>query len=274
MQRKCEYCGVAYEDSLPACPQCGAPNEYRRATGIEVPKTIEELATWYAEKNLPPEEVTRFFIGKDVREPKAFGIYKKGEDFIVYKNKASGERAERYRGTDEAYAVNELYMKLKEEILTQKDKQINVQNKSRYSYTGGYKPSKKKGNPMRKIILIIFAIIFIPGILGGVLSVLFADNGYYKINGNTYYSDYDDWYIWEADGWYRTYKPDIIGDYDDYQIEYEDGADYEGFSYSPHYVDDDWVDDDWDTDDWDDRDYDWDNDYDWDSGYSDWDSDW
>ena len=274
MQRKCEYCGVAYEDSLPACPQCGAPNKYRRATGIEVPKTIEELAAWYAEKNLPPEEVTRFFIGKDVREPKAFGIYKKGEDFIVYKNKASGERAERYRGTDEAYAVNELYMKLKEEILTQKDKQINVQNKSRYSYPGGYKPSKKKGNPMRKIILIIFAIIFIPGIFGGVLSVLLADNGYYKINGNTYYSDYDDWYIWEADGWYRTYKPEIIGDYDDYQIEYEDGADYEDFSDSPHYVDDDWVEDDWDTDDWDDSDYDWDNDYDWDSDYSDWDSDW
>ena len=160
MQRKCDYCDVAYEDSLSACPRCGAPNEYRRATGIEVPKTIEELKGWYAQSNLPPEEVTRFFIGKDVREPKAFGIYKKGEDFIVYKNKTSGERAERYRGTDEAYAVNELYMKLKEEILTQKDKQINVQNKSQYSYTGGYKPSKKKGNPMRKIILIIFAIIF------------------------------------------------------------------------------------------------------------------
>ena len=87
MQRKCEYCGVAYEDSLPACPQCGAPNEYRRATGIEVPKTIEELATWYAEKNLPPEEVTRFFIGKDVREPKAFGIYKRARILLYTKIK-------------------------------------------------------------------------------------------------------------------------------------------------------------------------------------------
>lgn len=269
MKRKCEYCGVAYEDSLPACPHCAAPNDFRRTTGIEVPKTIEELAAWYAEKNLPPEEVTRFFIGKDVRESKAFGIYKKGEDFIVYKNKANGERAERYRGTDEAYAVNELYMKLKEEILTQKSRQQSLQNNSKYGYSGSYTSPPKRTNPLRRIILIIFAIIVLPGFIGGVLSVLFADNGYYKINGNTYYSDYDDWYVWDSDGWYRTYKPEIVGDYDNYQIEYDSGQGYEDFSASPHYGNDDW-----DTDDWDDSDYDWDDDYDWDSDYSDWDSDW
>lgn len=274
MQRKCEYCGVAYEDSLPACPSCAAPNEYRRATGIEVPKTIEELARWYAEKNLPPEEVTRFFIGKDIHEPKAFGIYQKGEDFIVYKNKANGERAERYRGTDEAYAVNELYMKLKEEILTQKSKRNNMPGSPEYNYSGAGKILKKKANPLRRILLIIFAVILIPGILGGVLSVFFSDNGYFKINGNTYYSDYDDWYVWDTDGWYRTYKPEIVGDYDDYQIEYEDGRDYEDFFESPHYGDDDWDTNEWDSDDWDDSDYDWDNDSDWDSGDTDWDSDW
>ena len=50
-----------------------------------------------------------FFLGQDIREPRAFGIYQDADGlFVVYKNKANGERAVRYRGRDEAYAVNEL----------------------------------------------------------------------------------------------------------------------------------------------------------------------
>lgn len=64
--------------------------------------------------------MTRFFIGEDYKEPKAFGIYQDGNRFIVYKNKADGSRAIRYDGLDEAYAVNEIYLKLKEEIANQK----------------------------------------------------------------------------------------------------------------------------------------------------------
>lgn len=61
-----------------------------------------------------------FLLASIVNETKAFGIYQDGDQFIVYKNKANGERAIRYQGTDEAYAVNELYLKLKSEILNQK----------------------------------------------------------------------------------------------------------------------------------------------------------
>ena len=57
----------------------------------------------------------RFFVGEDFKEPKAFGIYQDGDDFVVYKNKANGQRAVRYRGPDEAYAVSELFQKLLEE---------------------------------------------------------------------------------------------------------------------------------------------------------------
>lgn len=65
------------------------------------PKTIEELRQWYIDKNLPPEDVTRFFIGKNILEPKAFGIYENEfHEFVVYKNKADGERAIRYQGPD------------------------------------------------------------------------------------------------------------------------------------------------------------------------------
>ena len=66
--------------------------------------------------------------------------------FIVYKNKADGTRAVRYKGTDEAYAVNELYLKLKDEILNQKAHQQKHTNedfvqetKKMFSDTFSYK---------------------------------------------------------------------------------------------------------------------------------------
>lgn len=64
-------------------------------------------------------------------------------EFVVYKNKDDGQRALRYRGTDEAYAVNELYLKLKDEILNQKahnqDRRSRATNSSSTNNTGGYK---------------------------------------------------------------------------------------------------------------------------------------
>lgn len=122
MKIKCEFCGTMMDDTQSVCPSCGAPNRNVRRSSGDQPLTIEELRQWYEGKGLPPEEVTRFFIGKDIREPKAFGIYYEEDtgNYVVYKNKASGERSVRYRGTDQAYAVNELFQRLKQEIIQQK----------------------------------------------------------------------------------------------------------------------------------------------------------
>jgi rubrerythrin len=120
MQIKCEYCGSMIEETADKCPFCGATNNAVKRTADKTPKTIAELQQWYQDRHLPPYETTRFFIGINYKKPKAFGIYQDGDQFIVYKNKANGERAIRYQGTDEAYAVNELYLKLKSEILNQK----------------------------------------------------------------------------------------------------------------------------------------------------------
>ncbi len=78
------------------------------------PRTIRELTDFCLSKGMPLERM-RFFIGQDYREPRAFGIYQSGDEFIVYKNKSDGSRAIRYRGRDEAYAVSELYEKLLDE---------------------------------------------------------------------------------------------------------------------------------------------------------------
>lgn len=128
MQVKCEYCGSWIEDTDERCPNCDAANTKLVRVAKKTPTTIEELQSWYKARNLPPYETTRFFIGENYTKPKAFGIYRDGENYIVYKNKADGSRAIRYKGTDEAYAVNEIYLRLKEEILNQKNQNSNRRN--------------------------------------------------------------------------------------------------------------------------------------------------
>lgn len=111
---KCPYCGGTVSSEEKNCPHCGAANEnYIVDTPRQIfqPKTIEELKEYCAERGMPLLRM-RFFVGEDFKEPKAFGIYREGDRFVVYKNKADGSRAIRYQGPDEAYAVNELYQKL------------------------------------------------------------------------------------------------------------------------------------------------------------------
>ena len=109
MKLKCNYCGSFIKDTDEKCPNCGAVNEHLMRSADGIPKTIEELKAFCQKHNLPLKQM-RFFIGENFTEPKAFGIYKDDEgNFIVYKNKADGSRTVRYQGTDEAYAVNEIY---------------------------------------------------------------------------------------------------------------------------------------------------------------------
>ena len=113
---KCPYCGGAVPSDRPNCPGCGAANEnYVAPTRVPDlrPKSIRELKEYCALHKLPLREL-RFFIDEDYRRPKAYGIYRDGQDFVAYKNKADGSRSIRYRGPDEAYAVRALYEKLME----------------------------------------------------------------------------------------------------------------------------------------------------------------
>ena len=190
---KCQYCDSYIDDALEKCNVCGATNEHHRRIADGTPKTIEELQQWYVARNLPPEEITRFFIGKDIKEPKAFGIYKHNGRVTVYKNKANGERAIRYSGTDEAYAVNELYLKLKEVILRQKS--LNIKRKKTSTDKGMHKKSKKKktfaeyfgiGCIVFLCLLVIGIILCGTGVLqSGPAGYFLTDdyNGYYRCEG-------------------------------------------------------------------------------------------
>lgn len=202
MKITCSYCGSKFNDTMESCPNCGAPNEGVVRTTSSQPLTIEQMKEWYNSKGLPPYEVTRFFIGENYQKPKAFGIYKdeKTGNFVVYKNKASGERAVRYEGTDEAYAVNELFQRLKQEIIEQKAH--NVKNGEPISTPMPQKSKSSLGCLGWGIIgFVLFAVIFI-AYFGFIEPATVPLAGYYTRDNGVYYHISAD----SRDGWYQYDK--------------------------------------------------------------------
>ena len=214
----------------------------------ETPRTIEELCAWYAARNLPPEEVTRFFIGKDIKEPRAFGIYRDGDRFVVYKNKDDGSRAVRYHGPDEAYAVNELYQRLKQEIANQKglnreQREVNKKKERRSMIVG-----------VGVFVAVVLALL--------ILDSFDPDDGYYNYQDRWYYYGSSNWYVYEDD-WIPCSVDDALADNcgDYYEGGYSSDYDVPDFAQSEYNSTSD-------------SDSDWDSSYSWDSGSTDWSSDW
>lgn len=234
------------------------------------PKTIEELKLWYDWHNLPPEEVTRFFIGKNITEPKAFGIYKneRGE-CVVYKNKANGERAIRYQGADEPFAVGELLQRLREEIANQKAKKpFNTVVQSSKKETRRYEAPKKPSSGNSKWENGIFTVI--AGIMVAIVMFFSGNNapdGYYYYQGKHYYRQGSSWYLYKntTHDWYQTtsLENEITKDNaDQYRITHFDGKQFEDTRWYDDGSDDSGDDDDWNDDDsWDSSDTDWDSDW-------------
>ena len=299
MKVKCEYCDNFIDDTEEVCSFCGAPNAHMVRSGIGVPKTIEELRAFAESKNLPLRQM-RFFLGEDIREPRAFGIYKdEGGNCIVYKNKSDGTRVIRYRGEDEAYAVNELYQKMRTEVTEQKAKRGIYPTQRSAAAPFGASSARTAESPRAKRKRILALVLALVMAAFFVAAIVLPDNGYYYYENTYYYVEDvgDSWYIYDevTETWSPCAKvKEIARHWRDYKI-----ADAEGQSsqssttyvdtyYSPYYsysydYDNDYsYSDSWDSsdsydswdDDWDDDDWDWDADYDWDSSYTDWDSDW
>ena len=269
MKIRCEYCDNFISDTDEKCPFCGAPNGHLQRAASGTPRTIEELRAFAQAHNLPLEKM-RFFLGEDCREARAFGIYKdENGDFVVYKNKANGERAVRYRGKDEAYAVNELWQKMRTE----------VQNRRAHKPARVSAPVKTKKSRTGLYILIAIVVFLLYSILPDNKN---PDRGYYSYGDSHYYYDTSDWYFYNdsIDDWEWVDVEDESPLYTDpgsyYEGSYSDDADYEDFydsDYYEYYYDDSSDSDDWFSD-WDDSDWDWGDDDSWDSDSSDWDSDW
>lgn len=267
MDIKCSWCGRWINDSDSVCPHCGGVNENYKRNSDEIPKTIEELKQWAVNHNLPLDQM-RTYIGENYTGPKAFGIYKdeRSGKFIVYKNKADGSRAVRYEGSDEKYAVNELYLKMKERVSEQKAYQAGQLTKSS---SNSKKRRKKRSNATMWYAIITYLVIMILASVIGVIGK--PSRGYYNYNGNTYYYQKDDWYVYEDYMWRRCYDDlsDLYDNYTEYEV-----SDYNDYGVSD-FKDTSYYDTSFtlSNDSWDDDDS-WSSGSSWSDSFDDWDSDW
>lgn len=284
MKIRCNWCDNWISETDETCPHCGGVNAGFKRQAVGVPQTMEELKAWAGKHGLPLAQM-RTYIGEDYTGARAFGIYKDGAtgNFIVYKNRADGTRVIRYEGPDEAYAVNELYQKMKERVSIQKGRQAVP------AATKSPAPPKRRNRfgSVVKWMLISWVVSMAFAVIMNVIPLLIfgmmgrgPSTGYYHYGNEMYYwqGTTDSWYIYDGTGW-DSYHGDLdylYDNYDDYRVPSYSYDDYgvTDFKESDCYVESSSHDDDskWDSD-WDD-DYDWDGGYDWDDSYDDWDSDW
>ena len=302
MSRRCEQCGAVLRDDDRDCPYCGAvinETQTQPAGTYKVPQTIAELKQFCEDRGMPLEKM-RFFIGEDYREPRAFGIYQDEDgQFVVYKNKDTGERAIRYRGEDEAFAVHELYEKLKSEaeLRRNKHRQRNIQPSGDgdampiYHYDMVVKGAGGN-NFFKKLVLYVFLLatvttgagVLVGNMTGNIYEQSHGKRGYYEYNDTAYYHFDDDWYYYDPsfNDWYQTSSP--FSDYEDERAAEERsyvGGSYDGDSFYTDWNNSAWYDDyfpssssdsssDYDSDSsWSSSDFD-----SWDSFDTDWGSDW
>ena len=168
------------------------------------PKTIKELKDYCAGKGMPLAKM-RFFVGENFTAPRAFGIYREGVEFVVYKNKADGSRAIHYRGRDEAYAVNELYLKLLDEC-----HQRGIYPEG-YQKTGSASRGRtsQRGKPTERIWVFIVTIVLFALLSSCVSGLAHRYDGYYSNDDERIYYRYgNNWYYSYKDGnvkvWYDT----------------------------------------------------------------------
>ena len=280
-QDRCAFCGESLSPRDRTCPHCGAENPgFRQESDLspagsgKKPKTIDELKAFCASRGMPLERM-RFFIGEDYKKPKAFGIYRDGPVFVVYKNKADGSRAIRYRGPDEAHAVGELYDKL----MAEHEKRANLRM-TRYPAASPDKGSSRLTGIGTRLLhgflRFLWKIRFELLLLAAVLLINFIsaqvkhrNDGYYRVGDELFYRYGSSWFVDSiTDSWYAV-ADFPYGDFEEYYV----GKDYEtswgGSDFTDSQIWEDIRSSDSDSDSGGSWDYSG-----WDSGDTDWDSDW
>lgn len=256
MKMVCEKCRNTIDSSNTICPFCGDIKTNEKIADSKAPNTIEELEEWYDKANLPPHNVTRFYIGKNLKRRKVFGIYKdeKTGNFITYKNKDNGKRAIRYEGSDEKVAVREFYLRLKKEMNLQK---------------GRAKHSKKRKSELWQLLIVPPVLLFVLLLKLNLHTI--KGEGYYEYNDQYYYY-IGSWYSYENGEWNTVDDSNVIDVLSENSSAYFKSKKYDSDYHIKEFPRKEYVDDSYyDTYTGSDS---WDSSSSWDSSTTDWSSDW
>ena len=170
---RCTFCDNLMKETDLNCPFCGTPHDPVRQASAGGPRTIYELKQFGRKLGISFARL-HFHIGENYKGRCAFGIYKDERTgyYVVYKNKDNGKRAIRYNGADEAYAVNEIYQKLKERIALYNN---DPRNNPADLYREPSRSELRSGTPYAPNGFTVFYLILL-GVIT-ILMIFIADAG-------------------------------------------------------------------------------------------------
>ena len=221
MDQKMVYRPDLAEDATEFCPLCGAPvapmeepqPEATPAQPETTPRTVEELVALCDSFEVDPAN-HGFFIGKDEKDTPGYGLFLDAfGDYVFYHNHSSGDRAIRYKGRDEGYAVGEMYRRMKAAHLFHRPaarQESDGSSRSQHHHSHRSHRQRKKARRLRRIIAAAVAVV-VCCVAAVVLRwrALQPKDGYYHYQGRYYYLQHRQWYAYDSvmDTWNKT-QPD------------------------------------------------------------------
>lgn len=211
---RCTFCDNLMRETDLNCPFCGTPHNPAGGSAPSAPQTMYELRKFADAVGISLERI-HFHLGEDYKGRCAFGMYRdeKTGNYVVYKNKDNGKRAIRYEGPDEAYAVNELYQKLKERMTMYRNNPMN-------RHTDLYKDPKpdlvNMGSTKTGIIIVVIVTVFIILLYMLSYSIGYIPNSGGGGSSTRYESSYDN----DSDYSYSDWGSDSGSDYDDWSSDW------------------------------------------------------
>lgn len=238
MKVKCENCGLIYDASSEKCPECGEHIREQNMISDSVPDSLESLQKFVRDNNIDLKKL-KLYINEDTKQIGAYGMIKdEYGDFTFYRNRSDGTRSVRYKGNNEAFAVNEFYRIL---IAVRSEVDIKPEDILNRPVLPEGKQSKY---PLRRVVIITAGILVVLGIFIVFLSTLFSalhpdskkvTPGYYTYFGKTYYHDSTGWYESAGnDQWVRADLDDsFLNHSDKYLNDDYDGEQFDYYKYQP-----------------------------------------
>lgn len=253
MDQKIVYRPDLAEDATEFCPLCGAPvapveepapEPAAPAQPETTPRTVEELMALCASHDVPPVS-QRFFIGADEKDTPGYGLFlDEFGDYVFYHNHSSGDRAIRYKGRDEGYAVEEMYRRMKAAHLFYRPvaRQENSSRSVHHHTHSSQSRHRRQQIRRRRWAIAIAAVVVLCCVAAVVLRwrALQPKDGYYHYQGRYYYLQHRQWYAYDSvmDKWGETEaNPTIVANYQVYyrSTYYWEGSPVSDFCASGFY---------------------------------------